>query len=72
MRISAKYWQCCRGEYFPNICNVAEENICTILGKLQMRIFSKCWKVADEKICQLLTVLQRRIYVNYFAEENIF
>jgi hypothetical protein len=54
MRISDKYWQCCRGEYFliivgkfqmkylPNIGNIAEENICHILTKLQRRVFSKC------------------------------
>jgi hypothetical protein len=44
MRISAKYWQYCTGEYFPNICNVAEENIFLIFAKLQRRIFSKIAK----------------------------
>jgi hypothetical protein len=50
MRIFAKYWKCCRGEYMPNFGNVEEENIFQMMAKLLRRIFSKYWQVGDENI----------------------
>jgi hypothetical protein len=72
IRISAKYWQCCRGECIPAI------------NHLQRRILSKYWQVSDETTCQLiLRFLQMRIptmdnigeymaNIGNVAEENIF
>jgi hypothetical protein len=73
-RISAKYWQCCREDYFRNVGKVAEGNFPNS-GKFHWRIFAKYWQSCRGEYFpngNLMMRISNKYCIDNVAQENIF
>jgi hypothetical protein len=71
--VSAKYWQCCRVEFCPNIGNVEEMNNCQILAMLQRRISANHWQLCRKEYLHSIGKVAEEIFSKCWqvADENI-